>query len=160
MPSCSSPKVLMTSRLKVHLTVFRSSLLASEPLPVVLKGLRSLSDDIVFLHLTMAFLSDECTVPLRALLIQAQPRFRKPGFWELGDSGSYAIQERRNHATQKNTQFKTARDSVRGAGVGRGMITLESAVSSFPNPQFPNPSFWFPDIHVFPVSRITLLTSF
>ena len=27
-------------------------------------GLTSLSDDIVFLHLTLAFLSDECTVPL------------------------------------------------------------------------------------------------
>ena len=40
-----------------HRSIVLRSLLAHP------RGLRSFSDDIVFLHLTMAFLADECLVP-------------------------------------------------------------------------------------------------
>ena len=52
--------------LGTHWNYFIATILAARP-----AGLRSFSDDIVFLHLTMAFLADECLVTSSVFRIPA-----------------------------------------------------------------------------------------
>ena len=64
MPTYSCQRVQVMSKLKAGPAMASPTLAHLLCGHANLSGLTSLSDDIVFLHLTLAFLSDECTVPL------------------------------------------------------------------------------------------------